>query len=76
MFRLKDKLFLFGTVAQPNCTYFSRVHFGRAMSNRKDLPNALKIYLKFKGHAKSKGSLEQRLANVSRFAVARRGSKR
>lgn len=46
------------------------------MSNRKDLPNALKIYLKFKGHAKSKGSLEQRLANVSRFAVARRGSKR
>lgn len=75
MFQLKDKLFVFGTATQPNCTSFSRLHFGKATSIRKDLPNTQKIYLKCTDHANSKGGLEERLVNINRFTVARRGSK-
>lgn len=74
MFQLKDKLILFGTVAQPNCTSFSRLHSGKATSIRKDLPNALKNLFKFIGHANSNGDLEQSLVNIDKLMVARRGS--
>lgn len=75
MFWLKDKWFVFGTVAQPNCTSFSRLHFGKGVISEKIYQMDKKVYLKCIDNTNSSGGLEQRLVNINRLTVARRGSK-